>query len=165
MKNRSCHYIRFAACIAVLGLVSGAGAVDKAQTAGELASIALLSIQANANLSGAALDGNVDGMADFSTRIDAIDAAMADAQAAYAAMERAVEGGDEDLAAARADEVKAALQRAVDAFTGAVPEEVRDRIVEKWKESKTNTGGGPTGAWDPPFAIWKRLLESDATPE
>jgi hypothetical protein len=65
-------------------------------------------------------------------------------------MEHALAGDDADAAASASDDLDAAQQRANDALNGAVPDAVQKSAQDVWKESKTNTGGGPGQAYDPP---------------
>ncbi len=135
------------ALIAMAGLVQAA---DMATASGVLANVATMSVQSKANLASAASSGDVAAIAEAAKRADAVDAAMADAQDAYAAMERAVAGGDTDAAASASDDLEAAQQRASDALNGAIPDAEPKSAQEAWKESQTNTGGGPNKAYDPP---------------
>ena len=148
MKKEFRHM--FGALLAmVLSAPLGVYAVDQAAAAADLATIASISGQSKANLAGAALGGDVDAIAEANKRSDAVDAAMAQAQEAFAGMERAIAGGDDDAAQSAADELKASKQKAMDALNGVIPQEMLNDIAE-WKASKTNTGGGPGGAYDPP---------------
>ena len=135
--------------VAGLMVSSSLAAVDPAAVAGNLAEIGSISVQAKANLSEAANNGNVDAIAEAGKRSDAVDAAMAQAQEAYSEMERALANGDEDTAKSAADDLMSSLEKAADALNGVIPEEVVNAVKE-WKESKMNTGGGPGRPYDPP---------------
>lgn len=126
-----------------------ASAVDQAAAAADLAGIAAISVQSKANLSEAALGGDVDAIAEAGKRSDAVDASMAQAQEAYSEVERFSASGDEDAAQSAMDDLAAALEKAKDALEGVIPEEVVDAVKE-WKNSKKNTGGGPGRPFDPP---------------
>ena len=146
--NNTLHTLNLA-CAAVALSAVGAYAVDQAAVAADLAGTAVVVVQSKAGLADAASGGNIDAIAEAAKQSDAIDAAMAEGQDAYAAMERAIESGDEDAAQAAADDVKSSLAKAIDAANGVIPEEVVD-AVKQWKESATNTGGGPGKPYDPP---------------
>lgn len=122
-------------------------AVDMASASGTLADIAVMAVQAKANLAGAANDGDVGAIADATKRADAIDAAMADAQEAFSAKENAQDQASADAADEALD---AAHQKADDALNGAVPEAAPKSAQDVWKESTTNTGGGPQDAYNSP---------------
>ena len=130
-------------------LVNQAHAVDTAAAAGIMAEVESLAVSAKANLAEAALSGNVDAVAEAGKRSDAIDAGVAAAKEAYAAMERALANGDEDAAESAEDDLASALKQVKDALTGAIPDTVAG-TTDQWKASKTNTGGGPGHANDPP---------------
>ncbi len=139
----------------ITALVAGATVVqvqaaDMAAASGILANVAVLSVQSKADLAAAASSGDVAAINEAAKRADAVDSAMVDAQAAYAEMERATADGDDDVAAAASDDLEAALQRANDALNGAIPDAEPKSAQEAWKESQTNTGGGPSRAYDPP---------------
>jgi hypothetical protein len=115
-----------------------------AAASGILANVSVMAVQAKADLADAASSGDVAAIAEATKRADAVDAAVADAQAAYAAMEHALAGDDADAAASASDDLEAAQQRASDALNGgAIPDAVQKSAQDVWKESKTNTGGGP----------------------
>jgi len=128
--------------IAATLLSLGAGAADLASAAGNLAEISAISAQAKGNLAVAALGGDVEQIAEMSKRADAVDAAVSEGQMAFAQMERAAAGGDEDAASSAGDDLSAALQKAKDALNGVIPVDKASQH-QQWKESKTNTGGGP----------------------
>lgn len=134
-------------CIGVTALA--ATAADPAAAAASLSEISKISVDAKSGLAEAALSGDTEAIAEASKRSDAVDAAMAQAQESYMAMEKAIESGDEDAAQAAADAVMASLEKAADALSGVIPEEVMDAVKE-WKDSKKNTGGGPGQPYDPP---------------
>jgi hypothetical protein len=140
----------FVAVLASVIALSQAKAANIAGASGMLADIAAIVVQAKQNLAIAASSGNVDEIADASTRADAADAAMAEGMESFAALERADAGGDEDAAQSAFEDIGKALQKATEALSGAIPQEVVKSDREKWKESQTNTGGGPRGAYDPP---------------
>lgn len=145
------NHTRFFGTLAALTLVAPicTFAADQVEAASDLAEIAAMSVEAKANLSDAALGGEVDAIAEAGKRSDAVDAAMAQAQEAAAAMERALAGGDEDAAQSAADDLKASKQKAMDALGGVIPESMMEQVAD-WRASKTNTGGGPSSAYDPP---------------
>ena len=136
--------------LAVVATLVQVHAADMAGASGVLAEVSVMAVQAKAGLASAANSGDVNAISDAANRADAVDAAVGEAQSAYAAMERAAAGGDEDAAAAAADDLDAARQKAADALKGAIPEVVPKSAKEEWKESTTNTGGGPGSAYDPP---------------
>lgn len=149
MTKLSKNIISSACTVAGLMVSTAMAVVDPAAAAGNLAEIGSISVQAKANLSEAANDGNVDGIAEAGKRSDAVDAAMAQAQEAFSAMERALANGDEDTAKSAADDLMSSLEKAADALNGVIPEEVVNAVKE-WKESKKNTGGGAGRPYDPP---------------
>jgi len=139
-----------AVCALTLLIPFVANAANQASAAGDLADIAAISVQAKANLADSALGGNIDEIVEAGKRSDAVDAAMAQAQNAFAAMERALSSGDEDAAQSAADELTASKQKAMDALNGVIPASLAKDAVEEWKASKTNTGSGPGRPYDPP---------------
>ncbi len=151
MKTKRYGIQGFAAGLAAL-LIAGTvvADVDQATAAGDLAEVSALAVEAKANLAAAALGGDVDAITEAGKRSDAVDAAVASAQEAYSAMERAIAGGDQDAASTASDDLKAAVQAARDAFNGVVPESIAKSAHDQWKESQTNTGGGPGRAGDAP---------------
>jgi hypothetical protein len=106
--------------------------------------------QAKDNQANAAVGGDLAAIAEADKRAVAVDSAMAEAQAAFSALERAAEGNDEDAAAKAIDDLNAARQKASDALNGAVPEDSPQSEQAKWVEGQKNTGGGPGRAYDPP---------------
>ena len=122
-------------------------AADMASASGTLADIAVMAVQAKASLASAANDGDVGAIAEATKRADAVDAAMADAQEAFSAKENAQDQASADAADEALD---AAHQKADDALNGAVPEAAPKSAKHVWKESKTNTGGGPQDAYNAP---------------
>ena len=149
-KHLSIRKTGLVVALAVMATLTQVRAADMAGASGVLAEVSVMAVQAKAGLAGAANSGDVKAISDAVNRADAVDAAVADARSAYAAMERAAAGGDEDAAAAAADALEAARQAASDALNGIVPEAVQKTAKEVWKESTTNTGGGPGNAYDPP---------------
>ncbi|MCK4564361.1 MAG: hypothetical protein KAU94_06785 [Verrucomicrobia bacterium] len=136
--------------VAMASLVQVQAVVDMAAATGTLADIAVMAVQAKANLAAAANSGDIDAIADATKRADAIDAALSEAQAALAATESAVAQNDEAAAAESIGDVDTAWKKANDALNGAVPEATPKSLKEQWKESTTNTGSGPGQAYDPP---------------
>ncbi len=134
----------------MLMLTLSANAVDQASSAADLAELAALSVQSKANLSGAALGGDIDAIADASMRSDAVDAAMAQAQEAHTAMERALANGDEDAAQSAVEDLQASKQNALDALNGVIPDALAQKAQDIWKESQKNTRGGPGKPYDAP---------------
>lgn len=147
LSNRKTGWV---VVLAVMATLIQVRAADMAGASGVLAEVSVMAVQAKAGLASAANSGDVKAISDAVNRADAVDAAVADARSAYAAMERAAAGGDEDAAAASADALEAARQAASDALNGVVPEAVQKTAQEIWKESTTNTGGGPGSAYDAP---------------
>lgn len=133
--------------IALMAVVSTVSAVDQVAAAAELANIATLSVQSKANLSEAALGGDVDAIAEATKRADAVDVSMAQAQEAYSAMERAVASGDEDAAQSAADDLKTAVENAINALSGIIP----DEVISAVNQLKANViAGGPGRPGVPP---------------
>ncbi len=110
-----------------------------ADAAGDLAAIATISVQAKANLSNAALGGNVDEITEAGKRSDAVDAAMAQGQDAYLSMERADQNGDQDAVASASEDLKSSLAKAVNALNGVIPDEIAQAVARQKKAPK-NTG-------------------------
>lgn len=138
------------ALIAVMGSFGQAQAADLADASGILADIAVMAVQAKANLAVAANSGDVDAIAEAVKRADAVDAAMSEALAAYNALETATEENDDDAAEEAFADMETARQKANDALNGAVPEATPASMHSLWKESQKNTGGGPGRSYDPP---------------
>ncbi len=122
MKKYHFNKIGLAVCVAGLFSSVQVGAIDLAAASGLLADVAVISAQSSSALAAAANSGDVEAIVEAQNRADAVDSAMAEAQEAYAAMERAVAGGDEDAAAAAAEDLTAAQQKAGDALNGVFPE-------------------------------------------
>ena len=134
--------------VAMASLVQVQAVVDMAAATGTLADIAVMAVQAKANLAAAANNGDIDEIADATKRADAIDAAVTEAQEAFAAMERAVAQNDEAAAAEALGDLNDSWKKANDALNGAVPEATPKSLKEQ--ESTTNTRSGPGKAYDPP---------------
>ncbi len=149
-KHQLYRKLGLGAILATVVSICQVHAADLATASGTLAEVSVLAVQAKADLASAAISGDVNAIADAVKRADAVDAAVADAQAAYSALERALASGDLDAAAAAAEDLAAAKQKADDALNGAVPEPTPKSAKEVWKEGQTNTGGGPGRAYDPP---------------
>lgn len=144
------HFLKKTSLVAVLAAMTAlvqAQAMDMAAASGTLAEIAVMAVQAKADLAVAAIGGNVDEIADATKRADAVDAAMEEAQQAYVAKGAAANEADD---AASTESIEAARQKADDALNGAVPESAPENSHDVWKESQKNTGGGPGRAYDPP---------------
>lgn len=135
--------------VAMASLVQVQAVVDMAAATGTLADIAVMAVQAKANLAAAANDGNIDEISDATKRADAIDAAASEAQKALAATESAVAQNDEAAAAESLSSLNDSWKKANDALNGAVPEATPQSVHDQWKESTTNTGSGPGQANDP----------------
>ena len=139
------------AALVAVATVAQVRAADMAAASGVLANVSAMAVQAKAGLASAAESGNVEAVAEATKRANAVDAAVADAQKAYAAMERAVSGGDPDTAASAFDDLQAAEKRASDALNGGeAPDAAPKASKNDWKESTSNTGGGPTEAYSAP---------------
>mgnify|MGYP001826157345 CR=1 FL=1 len=111
--NRLSKLILGTTIVVSMAAVSSHG-VDQAMAAADLAEISAISVQAMANLSEAALSGDVEAIAEMNKRADAIDAAIAAAQESFAALEKASAAGDEEAARKAADDLKDSLQKAQD---------------------------------------------------
>jgi hypothetical protein len=122
------------AMVMVMTALVQAQAVDMAAASGILADIAVMAVQAKANLAVAANSGDVDAIADATKRADAVDAAMAEALEAFATLEN----NPDDIGAI--EDMEAARQKADDALNGAVPEATPESMHALWKESQENTG-------------------------
>lgn len=140
--------------IAASLLSLGVSAADLASAAGNLAEISAISAQSKGNLAIAALGGDTEQIAEMSKRSDAVDAAVSEGQMAYTEMERAAASGDEDAASSAGDDLSAALQKAKDALNGVIPVDKASQ-QQQWKESQTNTGGGPGKPGDAVFVYNK----------
>jgi hypothetical protein len=128
-----------------------ASAVDRAEITGDVAKLHEISVSGLKNVSDSALGGDPGAIQENMTRSHAIDAAVAAGMGEHQKYENALSAGDEDAAAAHADNVKTQVQKAEDALSGALPEDTKQMTShEQWKESKTNTGSGPGRAYDPP---------------
>lgn len=146
-NNQILKRIGLVALLVAMTAFGRAQAADMAAASGTLADIAVMATQAKANLALAAIGGDVNEIADAAKRADAVDAAMDAGQKAYAAKEAAT---NEDDDAAATEALDAAHQKADNALNGAVPEATPSSAHDVWKESQTNTGGGPSSAYDPP---------------
>lgn len=147
MKKRH-KYISSILLAAAMSLPCISRAAGEADASADLAAIAALSVQAKANLAMAALGGDLNAIAEASKRSDAVDAAMAQAQEAYSALEAAMESGDAAAQQAAMDTIVASKQKATDALNGVIPESMINEISE-WK-ANTGTGGGPGYPYDAP---------------
>lgn len=149
MKKRQNYIssILFLAAAISLSCISNASA--QADASADLAAIGTLSVQAKANLAIAALGGDVNAIAEASKRSDAVDAAMAQAQEAFSALEAAIASSDAAAVQAATDTIAASKQKATDALNGVIPESMVNEIAE-WRASNPNTGGGPGDPYDPP---------------
>jgi len=142
------HFLKKISLVAFsAAMVAQVQAADLAAASGTLADIAVMNVQAKANLATAANAGDVGAIAEAAKRSDAVDAAMADAQKAYASKESAQDQAAEDAADQALD---AAREKADSALNGPVPEATQKSAKAVFKESKTNTGGGPQDAYDAP---------------
>ncbi len=149
-KQQFIKKVTLISIVTIMTTLLQAQAVNMAEASGTLAGIAVMAVQAKANLANAASSGDIDAIADAIKRADAVDSAMASAQEAYSKMERASAGNDEDAATAAADDLEVARQNAFDALNGEVPEPTPQSKHDQWKEGQKNTGGGPGRAYDPP---------------
>lgn len=149
MKKNQINIIAFT-IFTVFLTATGQVRADLAAASGTLADVAVMAVQAMANLASAASGGDVDAITEAAKRAAAVDAAMAEAQEAYSALERAVAGNDQDAAAAMNDDLDAAHQKALDALNGVIPEPTPQSEHAKWVEGQKNTGGGPGRSYDPP---------------
>lgn len=159
MNKQQRKALVFSAFVAILMASSPVRAADLAAASGTLADVAVMAGQAKVNLAKAASSGDVNAIADAVKRADAVDAAMAEAQDSFSALERADAGNDADAAAAASEDLDAARQRASDALNGAVPEASPQSEHAKWVEGQKNTGGGPGRSYDPPN-IYDRLWDT-----
>ena len=133
-----------AVVLAVMVSLIQVHAADMASASGVLAEISGMAVQAKSALAAAASSGDVDAIAKAAKQADAVDAILADAQAAYGEMEAAVASGDEAAADAAAAKLDAALQAAGDALNGD------DSSGLPKGKGATNTGGSPGSAYDAP---------------
>lgn len=133
--------------VAMIATLIQVQAADMAAASGTLADVAVMAVQAKANLAVAANSGDINAVSEAMKRADAVDSALASAQEALAALDIAKTPGDESAATSALD---SARQKAFDALNGPVPEAVQPSVHDQWKESQTNTGGGPGRAYDPP---------------
>lgn len=153
MKNYQYGKIGLFVCASALITSIQICDADLAAASGTLAGIAVVSTQASTGVATAANSGDIEAISEAQTRSSAVDSAMAEAQEAYSAMERAVAAGDEDAEASASDDLDSAYQKALDALNGTVPELSKRSVRDQWKESQTNTGGGPgaaSGGYDSP---------------
>ena len=134
-------------CLIGVFCATTASAVDQAAAAANLAAVSAISVQANANLSTNALSGDVDGIADWGDRCDALDAVAAQAAEAYARIESELASGNEDEAQSAYDDLKTALENAKNAFGGIIPP---INPVDPKDDGKKNSAGGPGRPYDPP---------------
>lgn len=133
------------AVIAVMAVIQ-VQAADMAAASGLLAEVDAMAVQAKTELANAAGAGDMAAIAEAAKRAAGVDAANAEAQSAYTALEKAVQDGDDAAASAAEEALSAAHQKAQDALNGnaapatSTPE---NPSYDQWKTSKTNMGGGP----------------------
>jgi hypothetical protein len=144
------HFLKKTVLVALLAIgttLSQVRAADMVAAAGILANIESMVVQAKANLALAASSGDVAAISEASKRADAVDAASAEANQMFAALEGAA---DDSQAAKAMAGLEAAQTKADQALNGAVPEPTPKSKKEAWKESTSNTGGSPDGGFNPP---------------
>jgi hypothetical protein len=144
------HFLKKTVLVALLTIGTTLGlakAADMVAATGILANIESMVVQAKANLALAASSGDVAAISEASKRADAVDAASAEANQMFAALEGAA---DDNQAATAMAGLEAAKTKADDALNGTIPEPTPKSKKEVWKESTTNTGGSPGGGYDPP---------------
>lgn len=134
-----------AACLAALLNVSTVAA-DQVAATGALAEVSTAAVIAKANLAGAAGSGDVNAIAEAKKRADAVDAAVAEAQDAYNAMERALQSGDAAAANSAEDALNSAVAKANNANNGMFSNEAPKAVVQK----KAKDSDEPVEANDPP---------------
>ena len=122
-------------------------AVDPAVAAAELALLEAMAVESKAVLAEAALSGDVDAIAEAEKRSDATDAAVAQAQEAFAAMEIALENGDLDAAESSYEDIQVALESAYDASNGAIPEGLEATVETSLDVTTSGVNSRP---YDPP---------------
>lgn len=137
--------------VSALMLAGHVNALDQAAAAADLAEIAVISVQSKAKLAGAALGGDVNAIGESGKRSDAADAAMSQGQKAYSEMERALKGGNNDLAQSAAEGLQASKRNALGALNGVFPASRSTQSShKKFSKSQKHTGGGPGRAHSPP---------------
>lgn len=147
MKKYPLVTIGLASFLATFIISTQAFAVDPAIAVANLAKLATISAESKGNLSEAALSGDVDAIADASKRSDAIDAALAEGQEAYSVMERALVSGDQNAADAAAADLFAAVDKAMNALNGVIPDSVATGGEQK---KAAPNRGGPGRPFDAP---------------
>ena len=125
--------------VAMVATLVQVQAADMAAANGTLANVAVMAVQAKANLASAANGGNIDAVSEAMKRADAVDAALTSAKEALAALDVAQNANDESAAMKALD---AAQQRALAALNGPVPAPTQQSAKDQWKNSQKNTGGG-----------------------
>ena len=150
MRTHRFNKVCLVAVMAAMVVLPKAHAANLAKASGMLADVAAIVVQAKQNLAIAANSGNVTAIGEAAKRADASDAAMAEAMEAFAALERADAGENDDAADSAFEDIQTALQKATEALSGAIPEETAQSKHKKWKDSQKNTGGGPGRPYDPP---------------
>ncbi len=148
MKMKRSIKYGFLSALCAMTLVGQSLAVDVAESAGVMAEVEAMSVQAKANLASAALGGDMDAIAEAQKRSDAIDAAVAAARAAFAKMEGDVKSGDMDAAESSEDDLAASLVQVKDALMGAIPESLM--AAAKEQKSKKQAKGRPGNPDNPP---------------
>ena len=130
-------------------------AADLAAASGTLAEVESMAVQVKAQLANAAGSGDMSAVAEAASRAAAVDTASGAAQEAYAAMEKALQDGDEDAANAAQEQLNLARQAAEAALNGnttapAVASASSDNpAYDEWKADKTNTGSSHFGLVTP----------------
>jgi len=116
------HFI-ITSAIAMAALMTATGDVDQAAATGALAKLSVNSVVASADVAIAAFSGDVNALADATKRSNAADAAAAEGQEAYSAIERALESGDNDAAEAASGDLESAVSKSGNALAGNFSEE------------------------------------------
>lgn len=151
MKKQRYRNVGLFICVAVLIASAQICVADMAEASASLASVSVISTQANMALAKASISGDIKGLSDAQKRVNAVNSAVKEAEEAYAAMDRAVANADPVAEADAADDLEAARQKADDALNDdEVPKPSSKSVKEQWKESTSNTGGGPGKGYDPP---------------
>jgi hypothetical protein len=96
-------------------------AVDMPVASGLVSDVSVMAVQAKASLAKAASSGDIQAITTATKISELIDNALAEAEAAYAAIEKAVAAGDQKAAAKAAEKLAKSVEVAKAAKTGELP--------------------------------------------
>lgn len=158
MKKYHFNNMGLAVVAMVLVFTAQVSFSDLASASGLLADVAVMATQSSSALAAAANSGDVEAIAEAQKQVNAVDSAMAEAQEAYASMEREIAAGNIDAAASAEEDLVAAQQKASDALGGVFPQE-GSQAGATGDQNQADAGG--PGREDDPPNIYDTPWESD----